>query len=86
MRIPGAATLILLGLLILWLATTGKLDRLWKALGTDTPAATVPGVAAASATTAVNTVQVLDAASYHYGTMLDTLTPGLALDHPGGMV
>jgi len=85
-RIPGAATLILLGLVILWLATTGKLDALWKVLADAQAPVTTPGVAAPSAIPAVQPVQVLDAASYHYGTMLDTLTPGLAVDHPGGMV
>jgi hypothetical protein len=80
-RIPGAATLLFLGLLILWLAVTGKLDRLWSGYDVATGKAPLP----ASTDTTQPTAQILDPATYHYGTMLHALTPGVAIAGPGSV-
>lgn len=92
MRLPGAALLIALGLILLWIATTGKIDRLAEAwdfirnpnknpLGKDVTAE----LTAAPPTTADRVASgVLHPETFHMGSMMETLRP-LSMFSPGGM-
>lgn len=86
MRLPGAAMLIAIGLILLWLATSGNLDRLGKAWGTvmgsDLTAANNPiGIPAACDPSS----GICDWSKHGTENLLHTLTPGVAVTNPGGM-
>ena len=88
MKLPGAALLIVIGLVLLWLATSGQLDRLGKAWdyvksgAADVPATTpAPAVAVPS----VNLSALMDPATYHMQSMLTVLGPNMAYTNPGGL-
>lgn len=91
MRIPGAALLITLGLLVLWIATTGKLDKLAGAwdyvrspdnpLGKDV---TAPLKTAQLSTADRVASSILHVERYHMSSMMDTLLPNATA--PGGMI
>ena len=78
MRLPGAAMLIVIGMLVLWLAITGKLDRLaasWDYLKGNTDALPASGGSAQSS----NLAGVLDQSSWHMQNMVNTLSPTVEL-------
>lgn len=88
MRLPGAALLIVIGLLLLWLATSGNLDRLgiaWDYIVSD---ATLPGSSSAGgggSGFANDASGVVDSAAYQAGTLLHGLQPTVGVVQPGGM-
>lgn len=82
MRIPGAALLIFLGLILLWLATSGNLDRLGKAWA---DVISSPALSPESGKTGLDSSGILDPAAYHTGMLMHSLTPGVAITQPGGM-
>jgi hypothetical protein len=84
MKVPGAALLIALGLLLLYLATSGNLDRLGKAWSDVINSAPLsPETGGTSATPAAS--GILDPAAYHAGALMHSLTPGVGVTQPGGM-
>jgi hypothetical protein len=83
MKLPGAALLIALGLLLLYLATSGNLDRLgkaWSDIVTKAPSVDPQGNVTADAASGI-----LDPAAYHTGMLMHSLTPGVGVTQPGGM-
>jgi hypothetical protein len=81
-KIPGAMLLILIGLVVLWLATNGQLDRLGKAWSYVLGHADLPGPSGANAPAvkpASATATLLDTPSYHVANILADS------DAPGGM-
>jgi hypothetical protein len=83
MKVPGAALLIALGLLLLYLATSGNLDRLGKAWSDVITKA--PSVDPQGNVTPDTASGILDPAAYHTGALMHSLTPGVAATQPGGM-
>lgn len=84
MRLPGATLLIAIGLFILWLASTGKLDQLWTGVAVAQGKVKVPAQGA-SAGGGGSGFAVLDPSTYHMENMLFALQPGVAMSHPGGL-
>lgn len=88
MRLPGAALLIVIGLFVLWLATTGQLDRLataWDYVKSDKP---LPKVADASGSGSGGSgfftpSGVVDSSRYHVSALMQTLDPVTDFQ-PGG--
>lgn len=79
MRIPGAILLILIGLVVLWLATNGQLDRLGKAASYIVGKSDLPGPTGANAPVrpATATATLLDTPTYHVANILaDSDAPG----------
>lgn len=85
MRLPGATLLIAIGLFILWLASTGKLDQLWTGVAVAQGKVKVPAQGDASAGGGGSGFAVLDPSTYHMESMLFALQPSVAMSHPGGM-
>lgn len=90
MRLPGAALLITIGILLLWIATTGKLDKLgiaWTFItdksGNITLKEVTPTTAAAPACDPSS--GICDYSRYATEGMMHALTPGVAITNPGGM-
>lgn len=75
--------LIVIGLLILWLAITGKLDRAaaaWDFLKGNTPALPAVGSSSSSASDSPEVAAlsgILDPTTYHMQTMFNTLDPAI---------
>ena len=85
MKLPGAALLIVIGLVLLWLATSGQIDRLGKAWDyVKSGAANVPADTPAPAAKPVNLSALMDPATYHMQSMLTVLGP-MAYTNPGGL-
>lgn len=84
MRLPGATLLIALGLFILWLASTGKLDQLWTGVAVAQGKVKVPQQDA-SAGGGGSGFAALDPSTYHMESMLFALQPSVAMMHPGGL-
>lgn len=85
MRLPGATLLIAIGLFILWLASTGKLDQLWTGVAVAQGKVKVPAQDAASGGGGGSGFAALDPATYHMENMLFALQPSVAMSHPGGL-
>ena len=80
MKLPGGALLITVGLVLLWLATTGRLDRLaaiWPFLtgATDTPGGVASSGGAVGAPSGSSNTALAVPASFHLGEMVAALTP-----------
>lgn len=85
MKLPGAALLIVIGLTLLWLATSGQLDRLGKAWDyVKSGAADVPATTPAPAVKPVNLSAIMDPTTYHMQNILTVLGP-MAYTNPGGL-
>jgi hypothetical protein len=90
MRLPGAALLIVIGLFLLWIATTGKLDKLATAYDyirdkTPSPESGKTGLPTVKPASNVQALaSVVDVPSYHMGNMVNSLAPGNF--EPGGML
>lgn len=78
MRLPGAALLIALGLLLLYLATSGNLDALGKAWN-DVITPKGPSTSPIAGTTGI-----LDPSAYHVGMLMHSLDPSVSVVQPGG--
>jgi hypothetical protein len=81
MRLPGGALLIAVGLLLLWLATTGRLDRLaaiWPFLtgATDVPGGVASSGLAGGAPSGI--ASLANPTTFHAGEMIAALTPTVA--------
>lgn len=89
MRLPGAALLITIGLVLLWLATTGKIDKLgaawdWVRDNTPSPESGPTGLLVKPTSTADRVkAGILHTETFHMASMMDTLSGNLA--YPGGL-
>lgn len=82
MRLPGAALLLTIGLLILWLSVTGNIKRLgnaWDYVRGNTQKLGDSNVASADPTA----TGIHDFSSYHVSTHL--VQPDIAATIPGGI-
>lgn len=91
MRLPGAALLIVIGLLLLWAAITGRLDRLataWDFVKGDSelPAANSGG--GATAAPIINQLNsLLHRDTYHVAAMQNAISGSNGVqDYPGGVL
>lgn len=87
MRLPGAALLITIGLVLLWLATSGNLDRLgvaWQTIISDPRLSPETGGTAKAACDPSK--GICDFSNYAVANMLNTLTPEVSSVNPGGML
>lgn len=94
MRLPGAALLIAIGLLILWVAITGRLDKLGEAwtfikgesdsLPIENINNTMPGAGAHSDSVS-SASRLTNPDVWHTNTMSLALQPSVSLFNPGGI-
>lgn len=80
-RLPGGALLVVVALVVLWVAITGRLDRLataWAYLRGDATAAAAVG-ADPSAKGVSSLGHVVDPAAWHVGTHAAALPPLVAV-------
>jgi hypothetical protein len=76
-KLPGGALLITIGLLLLWLATTGRLDRvkaIWPFLSgaTDVPGGVASSGGAVGTSSGISSMLP---SVFHNGSMIAALTP-----------
>lgn len=86
MRLPGAALLITIGLILLYLATSGNLDRLGKAWQTILHPSDANLASGLTAPPCDPSSGICDLSKYATQSLLHTLAPTVAVTNPGGMV
>jgi len=88
MRLPGAALLIMIGLVVLWVAATGKLDQLanaWTVLSGKATATAANG-ANPQAASCDPSKGICDYSNFHVANVLNTIGGGASVTNPGGMI
>lgn len=84
MRLPGAALLIAIGLTILYLASSGNLDRLGKAWALVTSNTPLPDVAGTSAPCDPSK-GICDFSNHAVENLLHSMDPKVSVTNPGGI-
>jgi len=85
MRLPGAALLIAIGLILLFIATTGKLDRLGVAWTYITGKTTGNPLSMTLPASCDPSSGICDFSKYGTQNLLHAMSPTVAVTNPGGM-